>query len=144
MDMLTMAFWKPLKDSSEWVDVSPVSVKQDLGDEDVAAIEYQPQAEDVMGYMYAAMDLPAEGSDRALELSRKGILCNMSGYTAWRFRLKVWGGGGGCTCAWITTSCFGYWSANPDRKYWHSVNLVVVGWQASGDRSSVLGPWDLW
>lgn len=87
--MLTMAFWKPLSGSPDWLDVSPVSLKQDSDDGEVVVIKYRPQAEEVLGYLYAMMGLPAEGSARALELSRKGILCNMSGYTAWRFRLKV-------------------------------------------------------
>lgn len=68
------------------MDVTPVSM--DEGEEPVVCIEYEQAASEILSYLYAMNDR-GESSDRALELSRRAILCNLSGYTAWAFRRMI-------------------------------------------------------
>ncbi|GMH41212.1 hypothetical protein BSKO_09122 [Bryopsis sp. KO-2023] len=87
MDPFFSTFWKPLALSTDWMDVKPVSMEE--GDDPVVCIEYGESAGEVMSYLYAMTNRGGESSDRALELSRKAVLCNLSGYTAWAFRRMI-------------------------------------------------------
>lgn len=89
MDPLFTMFWKPLAKNPDWSDISPIEPDPIEQEDKVVWIDMEPAALEVLSYLYALSALPLEASRRALMLSRKAILCNMCGYTAWAFRLKV-------------------------------------------------------